>query len=271
MPTLRLFIPLVLALLLGAGAPDASAQIAVRSALVDDRSAEPGTMYRGTVVLENLTDRPQEAKVTQRDYRFSADGANHFDPPGSHPRSNSSWIAVRPRVATLPPGGRAEVTYEVRVPAGGSLAGSYWSLLLVEPILPGSAESTLSGTGRQHAFGVREVTRFGVQVATHIGRPADPGVAVANASLVGDTESVLAVDLSNTGSHMTQPTLRLEVYDADGNVAKQDATSPSRLYPSTSVRHRLSLEDLTEGTYEALVIVDTDGSRAVGAQYTLVL
>jgi hypothetical protein len=37
------------------------------------------------------------------------------------------------------------------------------------------------------------------------------------------------------------------------------------------VRHRLSLEDLPAGTYEALVIVDTDGSRAVGAQYTLVL
>jgi hypothetical protein len=271
----RLFV-LTVVLLALTGPPAASGQIAVRTPLVDDHTVAPGTTHRGVIVVTNLTDRPQEAKIDAQDYRFTAAGTNRFDAPGSHARSNAAWIRVRPRRVTLPPQGAAEVTYEVTVPdattlaAGAGAAGTYWSVLMVAPIPPGSAESTLADAGDRHAFGVRQVTRFGVQVATHLSTPVPPQVAVADAHLaLAEEGPSLSVALENVGARLTQPTVHLEVYDTQGRVALRTEAPPSRLYPTTSVRHQLALEGLPAGRYEALLVVDAEGERVVGAQYTL--
>ena len=279
--TRMLRVTLVLALLC-ASSSTVQAQIAVRSSLVDDRHVEAGTMYRGTVVLENLTDEPQQARLTVQDYRFSADGQNQFDQPGSHARSNAPWIELRPRILTLPPREKVEVSYEVQVPgvdsSGQALRGTYWSVVMVEPVLAGSAEATLPGTEEQHEFGVRQVTRFGVQVATHI-RTADSertvddagsAVSVAGAELAeGKDAPTLMVDVANEGTSLHRPYLQLEVYDSEGAVVSRTKSMPTRLYPNTSTRHRLGLDALPSGQYEALVIVHAGDERVVGAQYTL--
>jgi hypothetical protein len=256
--------------------PAAHAQIAVQSELVDDRTVAPGTSYQGTITIKNLTDAPQQAKVTARDYRFTAAGTNAFDSPGSHVRSNAEWMSFRPSRLTLPPRGTAEVEYDVSVPEAAALPdstgarGTYWSVLMVEPIARGSAESTLPAVEDQHAFGVRQVTRFGVQIATHLSSSTSPDVAVESADLVAEGDRrVLSVDLENRGAGMTRPTLDLEVYDANGQVVLRKEAPASRLYPKTSIRHRLPLEGLSDGRYEALVVVDAGGERVVGAQYTL--
>jgi hypothetical protein len=267
---------LFVAALLLASVSAAHAQIAVQSDLADDRTVAPGTSYRGTITIKNLTDKKQQANVSVKDYHFTAAGTNSFTPPGSHARSNAEWIQFRPRRATLPPHGTAEVKYEVTVPDHAALtdsagaSGTYWSVLMVEPIARGSAESTLPATDDQHAFGVQQVTRFGVQVATHLSTPAPPEVSVADASLIAEEDrQVLSIDLENVGAAMTRPTLRLEVYDRDGKVVLRQKAPASRLYPETSVRHRLPLDGLPKGRYEALVVVDAEGERVVGTQYTL--
>jgi hypothetical protein len=272
----RLSSLLLVAALALAGLPAAHAQIAVQSDLADDRTVAPGTSYRGTITIKNMTDKKQQAKVSVKDYHFTAAGTNSFTPPGSHARSNADWIEFRPRRATLPPHGTAEVEYEVAVPNESALAdsagarGTYWSVLMVEPIARGSAESTLPATDDQHAFGVQQVTRFGVQVATHLSTSAPPKVSVADANLVAEANRhLLSIDLENVGAAMTRPTLRLEVYAPDGEVVLQEEAPASRLYPETSVRHRLSLDGLSGGRYEALVVVDAGGERVVGTQYTL--
>jgi hypothetical protein len=214
--------------------------------------------------------------VSVKDYRFVAAGTNSFDPPGSHARSNADWIQFRPRRATLPPRSTTEIEYEVTVPDRAALAdstgarGTYWSVLMVEPIVRGSAESTLPSTDDQHAFGVKQVTRFGVQVATHLSTASSPEVAIADAHLVAEGGTrALSIDLKNMGAAMTRPTLHLEVYTPDGEVVLRKKSSPSRLYPTTSIRHRLSLEALSSGRYEALIVVDAEGERVLGTQYTL--
>jgi hypothetical protein len=275
---IRRSFPLIAALLLFVGLPVTHAQISVQSKLVDDRTVAPGTSYRGTIAIKNLTDAPQEVKVAPKDYHFAADGSNSFASPGSHARSNAKWIEFRPRRTTLPPHGTAEVAYEVSVPSAAVLAdsagarGTYWSVMMVEPIARGSAESTLSAPDDQHAFGVRQVTRFGVQIATHISTPSAPEIAVADANLVEDEAGrALSIDLKNVGAAMTRPKLQLEVYNADGEVALQTHAPESRLYPETSIRHRLPLDELPSGRYEALVVVNADGERVIGTQYTLEL
>jgi hypothetical protein len=252
------------------------AQIAVRSALVDDRDATPGATYEGSVTIENLTDQPQQARVSLRDYHFDHTGSNAFDDPGTLDRSNAAWIEVQPAIVTIPPNQMEEVQYTVQVPSqtdDGAPVGTYWSVVMIEPIAPGSAESTLEGeSSEQHRFGVRQVTRFGVQVATHIRGTGSPNVEVLSANLQRQGETPrLIVNLRNTGSTLARPSVQLEVYDASGEVALRTEAEPNRLYPGTSVRHTLDLSELGSGTYEALVLVDAGGDQVSGKQYTLEL
>lgn len=257
-----------------AGVATSAAQIAVRSSLAQDRDVTPGTTYEEIVEIENLTDEPTQARLRLRDYRFTSEGTNEFAEPGELPRSNATWVDVPQSVVTIPPNQTEAVAYEVRVPEqvdGAAPAGTYWSVLFVEPIAAESPQSSLSSSS-EPKFGVRQTTRYGVQIATHIHASSAPDVEVVQTDLVrrGSTPH-LVVDLKNTGTEMARPEVQLEAYNESGRVALQESAAPRRLYPSTSVRYRLPLSELGSGQHEALVLVDTGGEQMAGYQYSLEL
>lgn len=261
--------------LLTAVAGAAPAQVVVRSALSDDRTVPPGEVYVGTVVVANGTDEVQQAKVYQTDYAFRADGSNSYDTPGTSPRSNAGWVEFSPRALTLAPGETVQVQYRVTVPAkvGEEVpVGTYWSMLMVEGIPRSSAESTLGDDTTPH-YGVRQVTRYGVQIATHLLGSERPTIGFQQVRLQTSESGgrVLEVDLENQGELFAQSTLWVELYAQDGTAqGRRDGTS-TRLYPGTSVRQQVDLSDLTPGQYEALIVVDSGEENVVGAQYTLEL
>lgn len=256
--------------------PPSAAQIAVRGALAQDHDVAPGETYQETIEIENTTDEPVEARLKLRDYHFTHRGKNEFAKPGAFARSNAPWVEVPRSVVTIPAHQTEVVEYQVTVPteAGGSPPeGTYWSIVLIEPILPGSARSTLSSSVDGPQVGVRQVTRYGVQIATHVqasGASVAPNMEVVQADLIQpDSTAQLVVDMENTGTEMARPNLKLEAYDQRGQVALRDAASPKRVYPGTSVRYRLPLSELKSGQYEALVLVDTGGEQVAGFQYSL--
>lgn len=269
---LRFDLFLVLALL---GAPaalaPAYAQITVRSPLADDRDAAPGETYEGTLIVRNESGEPQQAKLYQTDYLFQSDGSNRYDLPGSTPRSNAAWIELGERLLTLAPGETVPVTYRVRVPE--EVAGSYWSLLMVEGVPKGSAESTLGEVRPEPRYGMRQVTRYGVQVATHIRGTGAAEVGFENVRLRPgeDGAKVLEVDVRNDGDRFAHSTMWIELYGTDGAAHGRRDGAAYRLYPTTSVRQQVDLSDLAPGAYEVLVIVDVGGDQVVGAQYALEL
>lgn len=274
--TKRSFLLRVLALSLGClciGSATSTAQIAVRSSLTDDKDVAPGATYEETVVIENLRDEPTQARLKLRDYRFTYEGTNQFAEPGALDRSNASWIEVPQSVVTIPPNQKETVEYEVHVPEqveGRSPAGTYWSVLLVEPVATGAEASSLSSDEAE--FGVRQTTRYGVQIATHIHASSAPNMEVLQADLVREGNSPkLIVDLKNTGTEMTRPEVQLEAYNDKGQVTLRESASPRRIYPSTSVRYRLPLSELGSGQHEALVLVDAGDDDVTGYQYSLEL
>jgi hypothetical protein len=252
----------------------AEAQVSVRSALSHDREAEPGTRYEGTIAVRNDSDTPQQAKVYPTDYLFQADGSNEYGAPGSTARSNASWIRFSPSLLTIPPGESLPVQYVVTVPdsvAGAPPVGSYWSLLMVESIPAGSPESTLA-PGEEPRFGVRQVMRYGVQIATHLRGTGARSIAFDGARVDASAEgAVLTLDLANTGSRMARPDVWVELFDAAGVPQGRLEGTKNRLYPGTSVQQRIPLGALAEGAYKALVVVDAGGEDIFGAEYVLEL
>ena len=259
---------LVCALLAPATPSALFAQISVVGSIVQEHDAEPGASYTGNITVHNNRAEPREARVYQSDYRFFADGRTLYEKPGTQTRSNAAWVAASPARLLVPPGQAVDLRYQVNVPAAAdSLAGSYWSLVIVEGV---AAASGVGADGRR-AASMQPSGRFGVQVVTHIGATGTPRINFAGAAARkrADGAGTLDVDLANDGDRAGRPALTLEVYDAAGRQIAVLHQARGLLYPGTSLHQQFALGTLAAGTYKAVLVADAGGDAVFGAQYTL--
>jgi hypothetical protein len=260
------------------------ARIAVIGALTHERSVEPGQTYRGTVVVQNLADEPEELRTYQTDFLFYSDGRSVYGEPGKEERSNAPWITVSPRETTIPAGGTLELFYTIKVPDDRTLIGTYWSMLMIqEANKPDEKNSDLDQ--KQISFGVRQVFRYGVQFITHFGESGKRDVKFlettkllyeAQTGTEGEPEKTeinrfLQVDIENTGERLVRPHVWAEIYNLDSVYIGKFQSGVLRIYPGTSVRHKINLSEVPKGIYRALVIADCGGDYVFGTNYTLKL
>jgi len=268
MPTLidsRLARSVVLAITVVAAS--GGAQIAVVGNTVEERVVAPGESYVGTIVVRNLTRQDQPVRIYQTDYRFFADGTSHFDDPGTSPRSNAAWITPTVRSLLVPPSSEMTVTYSVKVPAGDSLGGTYWSAVMVEgaPTEPGRS------SGGRPQVGVGAVMRYAVQIATHIRTTGSRKVSFSNTKFLTNADSTQAfeLDVTNAGERAYRPALWIEVYDEQGTLKANARQERGLLYPGTSLKQTFQLGRLTPGTYRAVVFADSGEDSVFASQFTL--
>ncbi len=254
-------------------AAPAWAATAVVGGLTRETTSRVGETYRGVVVLKNDGDEPQEVKLYQTDYMFNSEGTTFYGEPGKLERSNADWVSFSPSRLTIPAKGSAGVDYTVEVPDDKSMTGTYWSILMVEPIGSNSPEATYRLEAANVSVGIREVTRLGIQVVTHIGDTGKPRPYFLRARLTTkqDSTRVLCVDLENRGERWMIPTVWAEAYDEEGRLLGSFQGGKKRIYPGTSVRYETDLSNLPEGSYRVLVVADAGNDQVFGANYTLKL
>jgi len=243
-----------------------SAQLAIDGDLTQIFVVELGHTYRAEITVSNTGDTPTGLDVYQRDYLFFADGTNRYEEPGSIDRSNTSWIAFyRPTSVSLDPGQSIPISFVITVPDDPTLVGTYWSLIMVEPMPPPEAPSN-------DGIKLRQVIRYAVQLVTHIGDTGEVGVQIANANLVSiEQGAVLYIDLENVGERWVRPETWADVYDDQGSHVGRFESTRMRIYPGCSVRYSIEMPGVSNGTYQALVVFDNGADHVWGAQYTLEL
>lgn len=270
---MKRILPLI-ALLIAAAIPSPlAAQISVRSQLSHDETVVPGESYAGIILVRNDTDKPQQAKVYQTDYLFYSDGTNYFGEPGQLDRSNAGWIELAASSMMVPPRGSVEISYRVNVPEsinGTSPSGSYWSVIMVEGV-PEASPENVANERPDNSLGVIQVTRYGVQVASHLENSSRPVLTITESQLTRaeNEEATLSLAVQNEGDGLVRPDVWIELYGADGTaIGRMDGVT-NRLYPGTSVKQRINLGKLDPGSYRALVIMDAGDEDVFGAEYTL--
>jgi hypothetical protein len=251
-----------------------AAQVSVEGNTVREHQAQPGDTYSGSFVVVNSSDEPQQAKLYQTDYFTSADGTNLYGAPGTSPRSNARWVGMPSLALVIPPRSSREVSFSVTVPTGSTLAGTYWSMVMVEGVPRGSSESTLPDVAHHKVqAAVVARIRYAVQIVTHVGGDARvqakfeaPAVHAS-----ADGTKVLQLDVLNTGVRSFTPAFALELFAQDGTRVKAASAAREITYPGTSIRQQFNLGALPPGTYRALVTLDAGADAVFGAQYTLKL
>jgi hypothetical protein len=264
-----------------AAASPAFAQVAVTSATLVERTMAPGDEYRDAIAIHNASRAVQVVSLRLADYRFAADGTTDFDPPATQRRSNGEWIALAQKTVSVPPGSDTTVGYTVRIPRTSPLpAGTYWSVVLVEPLRPETAPSA--------GFSVVPTLRYAIQIATHVGVAGNATLRFGEPHLVRTglmvdvdrartrddswalgTDALLAIDIQHEGTRACRPAVRLEIYGQDGRLVHSATAQRGLLYPGLSVRQTFQLPPLPTGDYIALLLADVGTDHVQGTKFRL--
>ena len=236
--------------------------------LTHEKDVKPGERYRHEIVLRNTDSIPVEVKLYQTDYSFAADSGIHYDPPGKMPRSNAKWVALSRNTITVPPQATERVEYEVLVPGEKGLIGTYWSMIMVEPISKDSRESAEALP--ENTTTISQVLRYGIQVVTNIGKGGQVELTFANPRLIQEEgKRLFAIDVANTGQRSLRTALWLELYSDKGSPVGKFQGSAQRLYPGTSACYKIDLGKTPNGKYLGMVAADAKGDNLFGANVEL--
>lgn len=245
----------------------AAGQIAILSDAIAEHNAAPGDRYQGALLIRNPTKEPQEARVYQTDYAFAADGRASYGKPGSSPRSNARWMTLSQSYVVIPPETTVPINYSVVVPTDSSLRGTYWSMVMVEAITPGSVESRRPNARVQ--IGLSVATRYGTQIATDIGQSGISKLAFDSLGVTTneDGKRGLRFDFINTGERAHRFTMSLELYNDAGELIKKATQTRGLLYPGTAARQTFDVGTIPHGAYTAVLVADGGGDQVFGGQF----
>ena len=252
-------------------AATAQGGLAVVGGLSKISMGEPGQEIEYEIVLRNSEDADVLVRVYPTDYEFFADGRSVYGEPGTAKRSNADWFTLSSEWINVPGRSEASLYYRGRLPAGEVLSGTYWSMLMVEPLGPPGVEEVKDQHGRP-GMSVATQVRYGIQIITDVGETGRPDLRFLDRRLIGDNgHRVLEIDVENAGDRWVNPLTWVEIYDEAGAFVGRFESSQKRIFPGCSVRHEFDLSEVAGGKYTALVIIDNTDEFVFGAQYSLEL
>jgi archaellum component FlaG (FlaF/FlaG flagellin family) len=245
------------------------AGVSIIGDLSSEKIVKPGEKSEGTILLKNTGENPHEVRVYQTDYLFFADGRNIYGEPGSIPRSNAKWLFLSPTRFTIPPNRTASVHYNIQVPENPELKGTYWSMVMVEPMAEAIQESK-EGEKAKVRLGLQTIIRYGIQIVNDIGDTGIRKIRFLDKKLISeDGKKIFQIDIENIGERWLSPLVWIELYNEQGQSIGRFESVKFRIYPGCSVRHRVELTNVPKGKYKVLVVADNGDESIFGARYDL--
>lgn len=245
------------------------AAVSVVGELSHEKIVKLGERVEGIIFLKNNGEIPAEVRIYQTDYLFFADGRNIYSEPGSVSRSNAKWISLGPTRLTILPNQTNPVHYILQVPDDSSLKGSYWSMIMVEPIALAPLESITKEKGKIK-LGVQTIVRYGIQIVTDIGDTGVRKIRFANKKIINEEgKKLLQIDIENIGERWLSPLVWTEIYNEKGQSMGRLQGDKFRIYPGCSVRQKFDLTRLMKGKYKALIVCDNGDEHIFGGRFEL--
>lgn len=242
------------------------AAIEVEGSLRHIHSGMRGDVYKGEIRLHNSDEFEHEVKIYQTDLQYNYKDFTFYEEPVTHKRSNAKWIQFSPKTLIVKGNETTYIQYEVTIPKGDTIFGSYWSVLMIEGVIP----IDLTKPGQ---LNISTVTRYAVQIVTEIADRGKDDLKISEPTIINEGDKVfLAIDIENIGDNYISPDVSIELFDESGKSVKTLKAPKKGLFPTTSARFRFSLEDI-EGkkTYQVLIIAAGQDKSVFGLEYTLYL
>ncbi len=240
-------------------------QIKIPESMTQEFTLIPNEKFKKSIPLINTSDKIAKVKVYQSDYLYYANGENHYLDPGTTLRSNANWIRIYPSYLEIPPHSQAHVTYEGQVPTQDDLAGTFWSLIFIEP-----QEKPIDLSDSKNMLAINTIVRYGYQIVTHLRKKGKGDLKIVGKTVTKtEGQYFFNLDVENIGQSLLAPSVVVNIFDMKGKIINQFKQSKRRIYPFCSVRYEIQLFHIETGTYQALVVLDAEENHLFGAQYML--
>ncbi|MCR9286391.1 MAG: hypothetical protein NXI23_03270 [Bacteroidetes bacterium] len=241
------------------------ANIVVKNGLSHLHDVTLGKVYKGSIEIQNTTDREQSVKLYQRDYQFFYTGEAFYEQPGSHKRSNANWIDLSTSFLTLGAKEEIVINYEIQVPENFDLPGTSWSVIIVEGVKNVDPSKFKSG------ININTVIRYAIQIATTIEETGSSDLHFAKVDLNKSVEGIqqLEVDVENIGERLLVPEMTLELFNNDGESVGIFTAEKRKTYPGTSVKYQVNLSKAKAGNYQAILLADCGEEEVFGVNISL--
>ena len=239
--------------------------IVVLNGLTHENNAIPGETYRTQIEIHNMSDEAKSVKIYSKDYFYSHTGETRHDAPGTMDRSNANWITYQPELLNLGPDEKALVNIEVQVPENKALSGSYWSVIMVEGIVPPDTTNTVG-------VSIRTAIRYAVQVITTVGSEGVRDLTFQGLELSkNEDESMIGVVVQNSGEVLLKPEVSLELFDEEGNSVAIFKADKRKTLPGTSIKITIQLEGIKPGVYNGVLVADCGNDSIYGTNVSFEL
>lgn len=235
------------------------AGIVILNGLSHLHKVENGKAYRGKIAIENNGKQSQNIKIFLQDFTYQSDGTIHYSAPDTHARTNAGWIRMNTNLVSLKGQEKTEIFYEITVPDQVSGPGSYWSVIMVEPV------EEIKPDENRHGVSITSVIRYAIQVITDINsEKAKPELKFEGMKLEKENgKSFLNIALANIGNLYCKPTVTLEIYNkTSGQKTGTFSSQAMGLLPQTSKSFPVDLEKAPAAKYNAVLIATDEDENA---------
>ncbi len=235
------------------------AGIVVLNGLSHTHKVQTGKVYRGKISIENTGKQPQNVKLFLQDFSYQSNGTIQYSAPDSNIRTNTSWLRINTNLVHLKAKEKTEILYEITVPDKISGPGSYWSVIIVEPVEEIKPDDQIQGVS------ITSVIRYAVQIITDLdSEKAKPDLKFEGIKMEKENgKRLLNAAVANTGNLYCKPTVTVEIYNkSDGQKIGTFSSQAMGLLPQTSKLFPIDLEKVAAGKYNAVLIATDEDENA---------
>lgn len=241
------------------------AGISVINGLTHAYQVREGGSYAGFIEVQNTGEAEQRVRFTLQDFLCNADGQSFYEAPALHGRSNAGWIELKGTEIVLAPREKYRLAYSVSVPEQLELPGSYWSVVMVEPVEEVKADP------RENAFQVVTRVRYAVQVVCTTERPAKAEVKFVKTEVVKvEDRRYLSVEVEGKGELYHTASVSAEFYNtATGLAGGVYKSLVQSVFPYTTRRFMIDITSMDPGKYTGILLAECSGDHTFGLNLSL--
>lgn len=235
------------------------AGIVILNGLTHSYKIENGKVYKGKVAIENTGSNPQSVKIFLQDYTYHADGTINYTALRTNKRSNGEWLKLNTNLVTLKGKEKTEIFYEITVPNKAIDPGSYWSVIIVEPV------EEIKPSDNKPGVSITSVIRYAIQVITDFeAEKGQPDLKFENVKVEKqEGKQTAKIAIANHGNLYCKPTASIEIYNRKtGEKMGTYSSLTMGLLPDTSKTFYIDISRLPSDKYKATIIATDEEENA---------
>ncbi|ASK32759.1 hypothetical protein CEY12_12575 [Chryseobacterium sp. T16E-39] len=236
-----------------------NASIVVLNGLTHSYKVENGQVYKGKIALQNTGSTSQNVKIFLQDFSYQSNGSIYYTTPHTNEKTNADWIKLNTTFLTLKAKEKTEVFYEITIPNNLTMAGSYWSVIIVEPV------EDIKPSDSKQGVNITSIVRYAIQIITdYDSEKVKPDLKFESIKIDKEEgKRILKIAIANHGVIYCKSSASVEIYNRkSGEKVGTFSTQAMGLLPQTSKLFPIDISKMPPDKYNAVIIATDEDENA---------